>query len=311
MLDLTGYWDNPTGTASPGHYQMQLFPSDPQLVASLNTPEPTPPGVWNNLDTVSPDPIRIRAIDIENWRSTHLVEDWSLLGLNGQVPDSYRLVFESPRTTRWLAVVTAGPLWGCFLFDAARDEQHWPTALYQLSPDSVPRPSPTDIDSFAGIPPPFANTRSTAAFETARVCVDANERSIVLRSGEIVATGLSSITAGIPLGPRGSYVQWAPAYGTEPSEFQLRAIRLGGSDDQPDHTYQVTSRARTDGRQIYRAVLGQALEINAGAYATYTALPRPGSWLLVATAQPTNWGCFLLTARHMHDAYSANSSNPR
>ena len=317
VLNLPGYADQPTGTLSPGRYQLQLHPSDPNLLASLNVPElPNhPPGTiittTGSFGPSSPYPIRIRAIDVNDWRSTHLIEHWSLPGRDDPTPDSYRLIFESPRTTRWLAVITAGPLWGCFLLDAERDPNNWPTRHYQISPDSVPHPSPSDIDAFTNLGTQIADTSFPATLETARVCVDANQAPLFTRSGEILALRLSSIASGIPLGPRGSRVQWVPAYADPASEFQLRAIHLTDDDDQPNHTYHVTSRARVGGRAIYSDPQGRSLEINAGSFATRTALPRPGGWTLVATAQPTNWGCFYLTARHMHDTYSANSSNPR
>ncbi|MBT5774432.1 MAG: hypothetical protein HOH95_08645, partial [Dehalococcoidia bacterium] len=164
-----------------------------------------------------------------------------------------------------------------------------------------PRPSSTDTDLFANLPAQAAATSLTLALETGRVCVDANEAPMFIRSGEIVALSLSSITTGIPLGTRAPHVQWAPAYDGQLPEFQLRAIHLAGNDPQPNHTYHVTSNSPAQGHAIYSDAYDRSLEINGERYPTYTALPRPGGWLLVATAPPTNWGCFFLTAYHMHD----------
>jgi hypothetical protein len=47
---------------------------------------------------------------------------------------------------------------------------------------------------------------------------------------------------------------------------------------------------------LFEVVEGPVVEMSAGTYSTNTVLTRPGSWLLVVTAEPSNCGCFLVNS---------------
>ena len=277
MLDLPGYWHQPQGTASTGRYAMVLFPSDPALVASLNVcdlpfrPLGTAVMTTENFSTPIPYPIRIRAIDVSDWRSTHLMEAWLLPTTDGEVPDSYRLIFESPRATRWLTVITAGPLWGCFVFDAQRDADHSSTALHQLAPDSYPRSSPTDTDDLASVGEQAAGTSLPVGVQPDRECVDGDVQRMFLRAGEIMALMSFSISARLPPNPQRPGVYWAPAYRGDTGAFDLRAIHMAGDDSEPNHSYHVTSPLLGDGRTSFGDAQERRVEIAQGMYGTDTS----------------------------------------
>ncbi len=243
VLDATGYpigieeW----GTTPPTG--VELFPADPEPLLSQFV-----------------KPLRIRMLNINNWRGTHLEEHYVRPTVNDDGSFSYRLTIESPWNARWMAIVTAEQHWGCFEFRGSllKDETIWPR----------------DVDVAEQVAP-----------RSAPVCAPLGASQ---RFGEFTATELVERLAP-PWDPSnrtgGRFALVAPATDPASENLELRAVLLQPRQVAPVYTY--------------RLVAGPALRgVSSGTTPTYAiapVLPRAGDWLVTAEAGPENWGCFQVT----------------
>lgn len=249
----------------PGQRSFALFPIDPALLGNLGHIEA---------------PLRIRAIDIESWQATHLLEAWRPPDHDG----AFRFNFESPRPARWMAVVTAGPLWGCFTLDLEGDTARWP------SPGSIDsswfRDAPPDDDGMdAALWEYVADGGQNQS--ASRACVVATGQGRT-RSGEFAMGRLAGFgnhpDDGFSPFRRASKVIWLPQYQDALGDLTMRAslVEAGSSVGQTLHTYAFLAEGPNT-RSASRFT-----------YVTGPVLPQAGTWQLIATADPYNWGCFTL-----------------
>lgn len=267
------------GDALPtGQRMFTLYPVAPDFLDEVGVVEST---------------VRIRAVDAENWQATHLTEAlWTLDELADGA--AYRFVYESPRDTRWMAVVTAGPLWGCFTLELENDPVRWST------PNSVtwhwyPEP-PADEEGDELVLREYSTIDGEPNGGGQRECVNLAFRSAPARSGQFVmstAGGFgNSIDEAYSPFVRASRVAWLPQYKQDLGVFRMRAtlatqFEVGasiGSPAQPVYTYSYLTEAPIP-----------PLASDAQ-FITAPVLPRGGMWSMLATAGPYNFGCFLMWA---------------
>ena len=271
----------------PGRYVLELVPSHPSV---LEVAEPGPTSgvlVSPGPPPRSPVPLRIRAVDTSDWEATHVMELWrqSPIGEDGII----RLDYGAPRASRWLAVVTAGPMWGCFLLETERDEVRWPATRAGISP-SLPAPdsqSPPEqpLITALGDPPPGTDER---------VCIEVGSHSA--RSGEVAAaTGLSGLWSNWPPNKRttSSPTYWLPAHPSDAASLQIRAS-VDGDARGPLHAFEAIDAAmKAANVRIWFEGSDPASDPPSETYVSHFLLPIPRTWSIVATVPPVSWGCFL------------------
>ena len=262
---------------TPGQRYFVLFPIDPDVIRAAEFAQ----GM-----------LRIRAIDTANWTATHTTELTWGLEEDGEGNVAYRFIYESPRDTRWMAIVTAGPLWGCFTLEVGRDAVHWPAPggqSFHWFPDP-PADDPGDDDALRD----YTTFGGELAGSADRVCVNITASPSRVRSGQFGvarAEGFGNTPDGFDPFQPASKVIWLPQYQDRLGTFAMRTTLATdvetrtelGSPDEPVHTYEVIA----DGPSVPGAPRFT--------FVTGPVLPRPGTWTMVATAEPYNWGCFMLT----------------
>jgi len=274
---------SPAGPGAPpaaGQRRLVLFPIAPDLLR----------------DTADPQMLRIRAVDSANWEATHLVESMQRPTQTGSGTWLYDLVFESPRDTSWMAVVTAGPLWGCFTLEMGRDSVRWP-APGGVSSQWFSDP-PTDDVGEEGALRDYTTFDGALSGSESRTCVPLMTADLGprVRSGEFglaYANGFGNdVNEGYSPASRASKVIWLPQYQDRLGALTIRGTLSTdrstglalGSPAEPVHTYQFVAPGPRS------AAVSEAFTL-----VTAPVLPRPGTWTIVATAAPYNWGCFVLT----------------
>lgn len=254
---------------SNGQRRVALYPIDPALLDDLGYIEA---------------PLRIRAIDARDWRATHLIEVWRPLEDDG----AFHFTFESPRSARWMAVVTAGPLWGCFTLDIEADPIRW-SAPAAFRSSWFPDP-PSDDD---GIDDALRDYVADAGpnQSASRVCVVATgqerTRSGEFAMGRLVGFG-NHIDDGFSPFRRLSKVIWLPQYQDNLGDLTMRATLAVEGGGESLHTY------------AFLAEGPSATTAPRFTYVTGPVLPRDGTWHIVAAAAPHNLGCFTLTVGEQH-----------
>lgn len=256
-----------------GQRAFTLYPSDPALLEELSN---------------AAQPLRLRAIDQDDWLATHLLEVAGSLEPDADGERAYQFTFESPRTADWLAVVTAGPLWGCFTFDLERDAASWPASVAEVSAADVPtgaagRPDAGDaLDAFL--------THFGGVGNADRVCVDATAGPNA-RSGEIALARMSGQPRLIEYRHHGPAF-WLPRYVPNDGALEVRSALVTPGVAEPVHTTRALETRAPTSFVSHNAVDEVILE--SSGYGAALVLPRAGIWIVVATATPTNWGCFTL-----------------
>jgi hypothetical protein len=220
-----------------------------------------------------------------------------LLSLDGDLERShvYERYWGAPRGTfdwdvlvpaagRWLAVATAGPNWGCLVLDVDRAAEF---------PGLV-----SDAEQLgASYPSAVASAERAAYFEgrladadtvgsTERRCLSAGGLAQAV-SGEFLVLA-EQLTAQWSPTRRSSKVAWVPLHHEQLEDGLLLSATLMGA---PEHTYSYFERFSVRSATSADGLTMQSMFI------TSPTPPRAGQWLIVATAQPVNWGCFLLTLR--------------
>ncbi len=277
-----------------GRYLLELTPSHPALLDIDPTSYEVGSVVSSGPPPGAPVPLRIRAVDTSNWEATHVVELWTP---NPADEDGVvRLSYDAPRATRWLVVVTAGPMWGCFYLDTERDVAGWPATRSEIRP-SVPEPTtdsppPQELRTALGAPPSHGSDE--------RVCVD--PRSSSARSGEIALATPLAIWRDWPTQARtsGGPSLWVPGHPTDGAALNLRAI-VDGDGLGPLHAFEVID-AGTEGRAWFDGSHPES-DPATKVYRTHMLLPFPGDWSIVATVPPVNWGCFEVRVGLDHRTY--------
>jgi hypothetical protein len=220
-----------------------------------------------------------------------------LLSLDGEVERSH--VFErfwgTPRGTfewdvlvpaagRWLAVATAGPNWGCIELnvDVAAEFPGSVAEAEQLGGGYRSMVASAERVAYFDGRLAEANTEGTLE----RRCLDADGLAWAA-SGEFIGR-LDALSAKWSPDRRLSKVGWAPLHHEELEGGLLLSATLMGA---PEHTYSYFEPFPVQSATSEGVGTGQF------GFITSPTPPRAGQWLIVATAQPGNWGCFLLTLR--------------
>ena len=219
-----------------------------------------------------------------------------LLSLDGEVERSH--VFERfwgtprgtfewdvvlPATGRWRAVVTAGPNWGCLVLDVDRAGE-FPGNVAEAEQLGDGYPSMVaSAERVAYFDERLAEANTVGTLE--RRCVDADGLAWAY-SGELLAR-LDQLSAKWSPGRRLSKVGWAPLHHEELEGGLLLTMTLMGG---PEHTYSYLERSPVQG-------VSDGVPNGQFGFITSPTPPRAGQWLIIATAGPANWGCFLLTLR--------------
>jgi len=268
--------------ADAGRYELELMPIDPSVLLTLS-------GVALAelvTDTPRPDsavPLRIRAVQTEHWTATHVFELWTSQPVDGAGVVKTR--FDSPRAGRWLAIVTAGPLWGCFFVSTECDADGWPATRADVQP-VLPYVAPP-----AGRVAPAPRGHPAVTGSDDRVCVDVGPPSV--RSGEIAAAGLLETWADWPVNAR-SYgaVDWMGLH-PESTSLTVRAF-VDGDEAGPLHTFEAVDAAEFS--RAWYGGLVPGVDRPSDIYRTSFLLPVAGRWTVLAMILPVNWGCFVLDA---------------
>ncbi len=182
-----------------------------------------------------------------------------------------------PDAGTWRAIATRGPNWGCFTLAV---ESHtvipWLASSAKTLGSSYPTAkTPERIARFEEL-----LERIGAWGTPARQCVLA-EGLQWARSGEFVI-GSDRLVADWSPDRRGSKVGWTPL-----NDQNLGPLTVVGAvADAPTHTYSYREPGPVQSGTADGEPTGQFL------FVTSVNPPWPGEWLLVASADPGNWGCF-------------------
>ena len=186
-----------------------------------------------------------------------------------------------PDAGTWRGIATYGPNWGCFVLEVE-------------SAITIPWMVNTAESLGASYPIATTSAERIARFEEiltrvrglgtpARQCVAADGFPWA-RSGEF-QTRVDQIVARWSPTRRGSKVPWTPLNDQSLGEL----IVLGASIDALSSTYSYREPGPVQSLDTDMEPTGEFTFI------TSITPPQPGSWLLIGSAEPGNWGCFEVT----------------
>jgi hypothetical protein len=252
-----------------------LLPANPSAVYRS--------GLWINFL------LRAVRLDGPQWTYVHEIRSGASSLEGDRI--GYEPRFRPPEAGRWLVVVTAGPQWGCFIFDvptrADASTLGKSTAEIEVL-GAAYHSAPAPANPLEG----FTRRYSSGTLADAGLSEGTPERRCIRgasgapRSGEFI---MSPYSWGVGWAPDllGSKIGFTPLHQPEDRKRLDYPLRIEATLlDDIRHTYAYEERGNAYGLDNNDRPTGAF-------FVTSFVFPRAGRWAAVTTAGP-DWGCFLL-----------------
>ena len=245
-------------------------------------------------------PLVIRAAKVDGTRF-HLLMPPPRWSNQASEPLSYPLPLKLPVEGTWVVLPTAGPNWGCFLFEVTSESKApRPADIAAAEAAGAAHQSQTlghrqhiafahEAEGIAGRP---FGTEQRSCVDVSRI-VEEDElsaidpaRHINIRSGDWIVSGWTVYLRSWDPRQPGNKLPFVPRHQEAMSDIGMTIVgtRLGGEGD-PAFTFEYE---RGPGYSWGGEHDGPGNRF----YSTGIVFPAPGRWLTVVTSGP-NWGCFI------------------